>query len=120
MKMLKTVIKNLIGKKSTRLYPVQKREPFANVRGELVNDINSCIFCGMCSKKCPVSCITVDRAAKTWQHNPFECIYCGICVETCPKKCLSQKSEYKSPDYEKAKLTMTPAEKQEKEEEKKA
>jgi len=66
------------------------------VRGELVNDIARCIFCGTCEVKCPSQCIEVDRKAAVWTCDPFACVYCGVCVDTCPAKSLFQKTQYRS------------------------
>ena len=111
MKMLKIVLSNLFRKKATRLYPVQKRQSFADARGEIVNNIDSCIFCGLCSRKCPVSCITVDKASRVWKHNPYQCIYCGLCVENCPTKSLTQKPEYAPATYGKTETSLKGQEK---------
>ncbi|MCK7512752.1 MAG: hypothetical protein MZV70_57775 [Desulfobacterales bacterium] len=56
-KMTPNIVRNLVVKKSTRMYPAEVREPFAKVRGELINDIERCIFCGTCEVKCPSQCI---------------------------------------------------------------
>ena len=96
-----TVIKNLLKKPATRKYPFEVREPFSNYRGELVIDIDKCIFCGMCSRKCPSQCITVDKASGTWQCDPHACVYCGLCRDNCPTKCLSMKDTHRKPVTEK-------------------
>ena len=93
-KMTHNILRNLVVKKSTRLYPFQVRETFDKVRGELVNDIVRCIFCGSCELKCPSQCIEVDRKAAVWTYNPFACVFCGVCVDICPAKSLSQKTQY--------------------------
>ncbi len=96
-----TVIKNLLKKPATRNYPAVVREPFPMFRGELVIDIDKCIFCGMCSRKCPSQCITVDKDKGTWQCDPHACISCGYCVDNCPVKCLSMKDTHRKPVTEK-------------------
>lgn len=96
-----TVVKNLLKKPATRNYPFQVREPFPNYRGELVINIDDCIFCGMCSRKCPSQCITVDKKAGTWQCDPHACVYCGYCRDSCPTKCLSMKDVHRKPMTEK-------------------
>ena len=96
-KMTSNILKNLLTEKATRLYPFEKREPYENVRGELVNDVNKCNFCGICAAKCPSACITVDKKTCTWECALFSCLFCGICVEACPQKSLSQKTEYRKP-----------------------
>lgn len=101
MQFTSTVIKNLFRKPATRKYPYEVREPFPNYRGELVIDIDKCIFCGTCSRKCPSQCIVVDKAAGTWQCDPHACVYCGVCRDNCPTKCLSMKDVHRKPVTEK-------------------
>lgn len=62
--------------------------PAATEGGEIKCDLDACIFCGICVKKCPVSALTVDRAAKTWEIDKDACVLCNVCVTACPKKCL--------------------------------
>lgn len=106
MKMLPNVFKNLVSKSATRMYPVEVRTPFENVRGELVNRVEECIFCGICSKKCPSQCITVSKKEAVWECDPFLCVYCGICVEACPTKCLDQNSVYRAPTREREYISL--------------
>jgi len=100
-KMTGNILRNLAVKKSTRRYPYEVREPFPRVRGELLNDIDRCIFCGSCQVKCPSRCIEVDKQAYQWHYDPFACVYCGVCVDICPAKSLYQKPEYRKPTAEK-------------------
>jgi len=109
MKMLPTVLANLFSKPATRNYPFDVREPFANTRGELVNDIERCIFCGTCSRKCPSQCITVgkDGSLGTWSLEAYACVGCGICVMSCPVNCLSQKHTHRPVGTGRVTLTLT-------------
>ena len=84
----KDILGNLVKGPVTRNYPAEVREPFAGERGKLVIEESSCIFCGMCAKKCPANALTVTRQPKEWKFERFRCIICGACVEACPKKCL--------------------------------
>lgn len=95
--MTATVVRNFLTKAHTRLYPFKVREVFDNVRGNLDNNIEECILCGMCQKKCPSQCITVDKEAKIWEVDPYACVYCGICVDHCPTNCLFMHKEYRKP-----------------------
>jgi len=115
--MTPNVLRNFFSKSATRLYPKETRETFGNVRGELYNKIEACIFCRTCARKCPSQCITVDTKEATWQCDPFVCVYCGVCVENCPKKCLYQKNEYRKPAIEKEVIFMKGEIKKEKTEE---
>jgi ech hydrogenase subunit F len=105
-KMTPTILRNLAVGKSTRRYPRDVRETFSRVRGELLNDIQRCVFCGTCEVKCPSQCIAVDRKAAVWTYDPFACVYCGVCVEICPAKSLYQKTLYRRPTAERVIVRM--------------
>ena len=95
--MAKEAFFNLFRKPVCHMYPVVLPEYPLGTRGHIVNAVSSCIFCGICQKKCPTDAITVDRAAKTWQINRLQCIACGSCSEACPKKCISVQKGYAAP-----------------------
>ena len=109
--MIGNIFKNLGSKPATRMYPFEKREPFKNSRGQISGvDIDACIFCGICSKKCPADAINVNRAEKSWEIDPFRCVICGVCTEVCPKKCILMEEQHKtaSTKKEKAKFVQQP------------
>ena len=97
MKMLPTVLTNLFGKTATRNYPLAVRADFPQARGELVNDISRCIFCGLCTRKCPSQCLRVDKQGLegVWTLEFFACVGCGVCVDACPVGCLSQLTSHR-------------------------
>lgn len=105
----KTELHNLFSKPATRLYPQEPRVYPERTRGHVENDIDVCVFCGICSKKCPTGAIAVDRAAKSWSIKRFSCIQCGYCVASCPKKCLCMRPAYTQPAGEKGTETFTQA-----------
>ena len=49
----------------------------------------SCVYCGLCVRKCPYNAITVDRKEKQWHVRDDLCMECGACVMACPKHCLT-------------------------------
>lgn len=104
MRMLPTVLRNFFGRSAVRLYPYEAREPFSRARQGLYNNISECIFCSMCARKCPSDCITVDKDAGLWTHDPAACVYCGDCVDACPTNCLAQETTHLPPLTE---LTIT-------------
>ncbi len=92
--MVKTVLRNLCSAPVTRRYPAVKRPAYTNTRGSIGITISQCIFCGMCSRKCPTAALTVNKPEKKWTINRLRCIACGYCVEVCPKKCLTMENQY--------------------------
>jgi formate hydrogenlyase subunit 6/NADH:ubiquinone oxidoreductase subunit I len=95
--MTKVVLKSLFRKPATERYPFAPRTYVARSRGSIAIDISVCIFCGMCSRKCPTSALGVSRTEKTWEINRLRCITCNYCVDVCPKKCLRMENTYTAP-----------------------
>ena len=91
------IIKSLFTKPATKGYPYNKREFPDRTRGSIVIDIDGCIFCGLCEKKCPSSAIKVDRNKGTWSIDRMGCVQCENCVVGCPKKVLSTDVNYTTP-----------------------
>jgi len=52
-------------------------------------DKDKCIGCGLCSRKCPVSCIPGSREEKYFITQE-DCIKCGNCMEVCPVSAISK------------------------------
>lgn len=107
LEMLGTILKNGFSKPSTRLYPGTLREQFPQVRGRLEIEIEHCIFCNLCAKKCPANCLKVDRTEQKWELDPFSCVICGVCVEVCPKQCLALNQLWRKPSQFKQKDLFT-------------
>lgn len=105
----KIELHNLFSKPATRPYPEQPRNYPQRTRGHVENDVETCVLCGICSKKCPTGAIQVDRAGKSWSIQRFSCIQCGYCVESCPKKCLSMLQSYTQPAERKTIETVSKA-----------
>lgn len=99
---LSVIMKNAFHSPATREYPKVKREPFPGQKGHIDINIENCIFCGMCMRKCPTHAILVKRPDKTWTIDRFKCITCAACTETCPKKCLSMNGQYTPPAHGKS------------------
>jgi len=86
-----------VKKPATRLYPFDKREPYAATRGSVVIDIGKCTFCTLCEKKCPTDAITMDRNTRSWTIDRLRCIQCKACVDACNKDCLGMDHQYTAP-----------------------
>ncbi len=94
-------LKNLFSKPATCNYPAEPAAYPERSRGHIEIDIDDCIMCGMCMRKCPSGAIRVDRTKKTWTIERMGCVQCENCVNACPKSCLHIKPGYTEPSTEK-------------------
>lgn len=92
--MTKTVIKSFFHKPYTTKYPFVPATFKKGTRGSIQIEIDKCIFCSICAKRCPTFALTVDKNERSWGIERLKCITCNICVEACPKKCLSMEQKY--------------------------
>lgn len=88
-KLGKMTLRSLFGKPATVRYPDETPVRYSALRGHVVNDMDTCILCGLCARSCPVGALSVDRKGGTWQIDPYLCVQCACCVHECPKECLS-------------------------------
>ena len=51
----------------------------------------ACKKCGICAKKCPVSCIDGVKGKEVYSIRQEQCIKCGACMEACPFKAIVRK-----------------------------
>jgi formate hydrogenlyase subunit 6/NADH:ubiquinone oxidoreductase subunit I len=103
--MSRTIMRNLFTGPATRRYPTHVKEPHRTERsrGRIEIDIEACIFCSACSKRCPTDAIIVLKADKEWNIDRLRCCTCNACVEVCPKKCLTMDNRYTPPTVTKDK-----------------
>jgi NADH-quinone oxidoreductase subunit I len=92
-----TVFKHLFRPPVTEQYPEYKRPLPPRSRAVIIltrdpDGDERCVACYLCSAVCPVSCISMQSAAredgrryaKWFRINFARCIYCGLCEEACP------------------------------------
>ncbi len=116
-KMTRTVLKNLFSRPATRRYPQKIKEArhVPGSRGRIGIDIEKCIFCMLCQKRCPTDAIVVTKTIKEWNIDRLRCCSCNACVEVCPTKCLWMEEQYspatvtREKDYFRQKPKETPA-----------
>jgi ech hydrogenase subunit F len=87
--MVPRALRNLVSRPATRLYPMAVRAPFAGARGAIEFDVETCVFCMLCARRCPAAAIECSREDRLWAIDQLTCIACGVCVEVCNKKSLS-------------------------------
>ncbi len=98
---LATTFKHLFRKPITEEYPEYKRRLPERTRARIIltcdpDGKERCVACYLCSAVCPVSCISMQSAAKedgrryaAWFRINFaRCIYCGLCEEACPTSAI--------------------------------
>lgn len=103
--MIATVFKNLFSEPATRKYPGEERELTEITRGHISGiDVEECIFCGICDRKCPSKAIHVNRKERVWEIDSFKCIVCNECVESCPKQCINMENAHGQSSHEKNKI----------------
>ena len=88
-KLGKMTFGSLFKKPETVLYPMQKKEPPRGLKGHVVVDVDTCILCSLCQKRCPCGAIEVDKKARKWTIDHFRCVQCASCVYECPKGSLT-------------------------------
>ena len=93
MPIIKTIMTSLFKKTATVAYPYKPMYKDPLVRGSVGLEVDKCIFCGICTRKCPTGAIVTDKNEKVWEISQHGCIVCGACVEACPKKCMHMKPE---------------------------
>ncbi len=106
-KMGKVVLRSLFKKPATLMYPVIPREYHENTRGHIAIDVDTCILCGICQRRCPANAIEVNRQKKTWMIERMKCVQCSGCVVVCPKDSLSNQNTYTPPETQKVVDTFT-------------
>jgi formate hydrogenlyase subunit 6/NADH:ubiquinone oxidoreductase subunit I len=96
-KLAHMTLHSLFSHPDTVCYPAQTKPVPSGLKGHIVNDVSTCIMCGICAKTCPSGALTVDRKAGTWTINRFRCVQCGSCIRACPKGSLSMDPTYQKP-----------------------
>ena len=95
-KLGKMTFGSLFKKPETVLYPVQKKQPPAGLKGHVVVDVSTCILCSLCAKRCPCGAIEVDKKGRTWSIDHFRCVQCSSCTYECPKGSLTMEPTYQA------------------------
>jgi ech hydrogenase subunit F len=103
-------LRNAFKKPATKMYPTVPIKFTSRTKGHVVNDIDDCILCGICEKRCPTHALVVEKqhldeagekTGGSWTIDRFSCIQCLTCVRSCPKKCLTMDPHYAAAATEK-------------------
>lgn len=115
---LRLTAKRLRRKKTTVMYPEQKRDlpprtRWRHVLARYENGLEKCIGCSLCAGACPAKCIYVEAAENTdeeryspgeryatrYEINMIRCIFCGYCQEACPTGAIVLRKDFELADY---------------------
>jgi ech hydrogenase subunit F len=91
--MVRRSLRNLVSRPATRRYPDEVRPRFAGARGSIEFDVDSCIFCMLCARRCPAAAIECSRDDRYFAIDQLTCVACGVCVDVCSKHSLSMSVE---------------------------
>ncbi len=91
--MARRSLRNLFGRPATRRYPAEIRPRFPGARGTIEFDVETCVFCNLCARRCPAAAISCSREERYFAIEQLRCIACGVCVEVCNKHSLSMSVE---------------------------
>ena len=84
---------NLVSRPATRRYPSEVRPHFAGTRGTIEFDLDTCVFCGLCVRRCPTVALSCSREDRSFAIEQLRCIACGVCVDVCNKNSLHMSVE---------------------------
>jgi formate hydrogenlyase subunit 6/NADH:ubiquinone oxidoreductase subunit I len=105
--MIHEVLKELLRRPATLLYPAEKSPMPPRFRGKLAFNAAKCVGCKLCMKDCPSAAITINKL----DDKLFEailamdkCVFCGQCVDSCSQKALEMTDEYELASMDKATL----------------
>jgi len=108
-KMLPYLLKMMMKKTDTVLYPSVEAHVRSRFRGSLKFDSEKCIGCKLCVRVCPSNAIEIikveDKLFKAVVRLD-KCIFCGQCVDTCPKDALKNTKDFELARPDRASLTV--------------
>ncbi len=117
---MKITFSHLFKPNVTIQYPEVKPVIPERARNRLFVNMDDCIGCEMCSKSCPVNCISIESVRATPDDAPgitsngkkkalwvskFEidiakCCFCSLCVYPCPTECIQMTKVYEFSEFD--------------------
>jgi NADH-quinone oxidoreductase subunit I len=104
---------HLFRKPITEEYPEYKRPLPERSRARIIltrdpDGEERCVACYLCSAACPVSCISMQSAARAdgrrfapwFRINFSRCIFCGLCEEACPTLAIQLTPDFETCQYD--------------------
>jgi formate hydrogenlyase subunit 6/NADH:ubiquinone oxidoreductase subunit I len=105
--MLHEVLKEVLKRPATLLYPYEKPAMPPRFRGKLSFRAEKCVGCKLCMKDCPSEAITINKLGDKLFEAILDldrCVFCGQCVDSCNVQALEITDEYELASMDKATL----------------
>ncbi len=106
-KMVPFLMRMMVKKTDTVLYPAVKARVSDRFRGALRFHPDRCVGCKLCQRVCPADAIRIekvgDKQFKAVVHLD-KCIFCGQCVDSCNKDALENTKNFELARGDKASL----------------
>jgi formate hydrogenlyase subunit 6/NADH:ubiquinone oxidoreductase subunit I len=109
-KMFAEVMRSMVKKPATVLYPFVSVKMPPKFRGKLKFTAPLCIGCKICMRDCPSAAINIRKVGEKQFEADIDlskCIYCAQCVDSCPKKALASTEEFELAQLNRASLRET-------------
>ncbi|MFH0815561.1 MAG: 4Fe-4S binding protein [Methanobacteriota archaeon] len=104
--MLPSILKYLVSKPVTVLYPAQRTPVPDRLRGKLAFNLEKCISCSACARNCPSNACVMEKIHD--KNRPVfyieRCLFCEQCVESCPKDAIEMTTEFELAHYVKGEV----------------
>lgn len=106
-KMVGEVLRHLLKKPATTLYPRERSAMPPGYRGKIVFCAEKCIGCKLCQRDCPAAALEIKKVGEKRFEAVFDldcCIFCSQCVDSCNKKALETTNEFELAQIERQEL----------------
>jgi len=108
MNMERELIRHVIRRPVTVLYPYEPTRPAPGLRGRPQIDMTKCIGCGICSRGCPAGAMQMEgrKAEATLRIHLDRCLFCGECERSCPQGAIELTADYELATAERDQLVL--------------
>jgi formate hydrogenlyase subunit 6/NADH:ubiquinone oxidoreductase subunit I len=109
-RMISEVLRSVLRKPATVLYPRVKVKMPDRFRGKLIFHPDKCVGCRLCMRDCPTDAIQIRKVGDKQFEAEIDmarCICCGQCVDSCLKKALEMTAEFELAQLKRETLKLT-------------